>query len=205
MKLLDIVQEYQNIPVFSVLDLEKMAPGFERENLLNWQKKGILVRFRNGWYGLSGKVRSEAELYFVANKIYRPSYISLESAMAYYGWIPEAVFTVTSITTRKTNAFDTPVGMLRYRNLKPSLFFGYKVESMNGLRIKIAEPEKTLLDFLYLRPDLRDIEAFEGLRLNLTTIKKQLDMSKLAVYTALFDAPTLSQKLEFIHTLLEDA
>lgn len=205
MKLLDIVQAYQNIPVFSVLDLEKMAPGFERENLLNWQKKGILVRFRNGWYGLSGKVRSEAELYFVANKIYRPSYISLESAMAYYGWIPEAVFTVTSITTRKTNAFDTPVGMLRYRNLKPSLFFGYKVESMNGLRIKIAEPEKALLDFLYLRPDLRDIEAFEGLRLNLTTIKKQLDMGKLAVYTALFDAPTLSQKMEFIHTLLEDA
>lgn len=205
MKLLDIVQEYQNIPVFSVLDLEKIAPGFERENLLNWQKKGILVRFRNGWYGLSGKVRSEAELYFVANKIYRPSYISLESAMAYYGWIPEAVFTVTSITTRKTNAFDTPVGMLRYRNLKPSLFFGYKVESMNGLRIKIAEPEKTLLDFLYLRPDLRDIEAFEGLRLNLTTIKKQLDMSKLAVYTALFDAPTLSKKIELIHTLLEDA
>jgi len=204
MKILDFVQTFHSVPVFSVLDIQKNFPGFESENLLNWQKKGYLVRVRNGWYSLSDSIRSLHDLYYVANKIYHPSYISLESALSHYGWIPEAVFSVTSVTTLKTKAFESPVGSFFYRTMKPDLFFGYKILSADGLNIKIAEPEKTLLDFFYFRTDLHDLEDVASFRLNLMDIKNTLDMDKLAAYASLFQSKTLDKKVELLKTVLSN-
>ncbi|MBK6997844.1 MAG: hypothetical protein IPH31_24255 [Lewinellaceae bacterium] len=124
---------FRRVPVFSIAEIEKYFPGFERENLLNWQKKGDLLRIRNGWYSISGTIKTLEHAYFVANKIYSPSYISLESALAHFGWIPEAVFTFTSVTTLKTNVFDTPKGRYRYATVKPSLFLATKFCRLMGM------------------------------------------------------------------------
>lgn len=204
MKILDFTQTFREFPVFSTSEIEKRYPGFERENLQNWQKKGYLRRIRNGWYGLSDGVRSLADLYFVSNKIYAPSYISLESALAHYGWIPEGVFLVTAITTLKTANFDTVVGHFRYSSVKPSLFFGYKILTENGRGIKIAEPEKALLDFLYFHPELREPEDFEAFRLNLFQMKASLDLKKTQDYASLFDSKTLNARLLTFQKLLDD-
>lgn len=194
MNLLDFLDRFRKTPAFSVREVEQLYPGFERENLLNWQKKGKIVRIRNGWYSVTGRITGEEHLYWVANKIYSPSYVSLETAFAYYGWIPEAVFTVTSISTRKTQAFDTPVGRFRYSSMKPSLFFGYRLLRHEGYGTKIAEPEKALLDYLYLHPKMATIEDFEALRLNLVQMRNDIDREKLDAYCLLFDSHSLSER-----------
>ena len=103
MNIFQFSKTFQGVPVFSIRDTQKYFPAFERENLLNWQKKGWLQRIRNGWYSLAGEIQTLEQTYFVANKIYAPSYISLESALAHYGWIHEGVFTITSVSTLKTS------------------------------------------------------------------------------------------------------
>lgn len=163
-----------------------------------------MVRVRNGWYSLTDRARSLDDLYFVANKIYHPSYVSLESALSHYGWIPEGVFSVTSVTTLKTNTFNTPLGAFFYRSMKPGLFFGYTILQREGLRIKIAEPEKTLLDFFYFRSDLRDWDDLASFRLNLWDIKHTVDMDKLSAYASLFQSSVLDKKVDLLKTALQN-
>lgn len=205
MKILEFLQTFREFPAFSTAEIEKRYPGFERENLQNWQKKGYLRRIRNGWYSLSDGIRSLADLYFVSNKIYAPSYISLESALGHYGWIPEGVFLITAVTTQKTANFDSVVGHFRYASVKPSLFFGYSILTENGRGIKMAEPEKALLDFLYFHPELREPEDFEAFRLNLFQMKATLNWQKTQDYAALFDSKALGARLLTFQKLLDDA
>ncbi|HRD82715.1 MAG TPA: hypothetical protein PLL53_18270 [Saprospiraceae bacterium] len=195
MILINFLERFKKTPAFSVREVEQLYPGFERENLLNWQKKGHIIRVRNGWYSVKGRIATEEQLYWVANKIYSPSYVSLETAFAHYGWIPEAVFTITSISTRKTQVFDTPIGHFRYSSVKPSLFFGYRLLMPDGYGTKIAEPEKALLDFLYLRPKIATIADFEGLRLNLDQMRNDIDQNKLEAYCSLFDSQSLTERV----------
>lgn len=202
MNFLAFTKIFHNIPVFSIAEIEKYFPGFERENLLNWQKKGYLLRIRNGWYSISGAIQTLEHAYYVANKIYSPSYISLESALAHYNWIPEGVFTFTSVSTLKTTLFDTPKGHFRYATVKPSLFFGYKILFVEGRGIKMAEPEKALLDFLYFHPKVREAADFESYRFNLAQMREDLNPEKLEEYASLFNSPAMSKRLSNFKIIL---
>lgn len=205
MNILDFLDRFRKTPAFSVREVEQLYPGFERENLLNWQKKGHIIRIRNNWYSVAGCIATEQQLYWVANKIYRPSYVSLESALAYYGWIPEAVFTVTSISSRKTQAFDTPVARFRYASVKPALFFGYRLLDVEGYGAKIAEPEKALLDYLYLNPKIATIANFEALRFNLEQMRDDINEEKLNTYCSLVNSHALSERIRVFKNYLYDA
>lgn len=195
MKLLEFLTRFKLTPAFSTRSIELVYPHFERENLLNWQKKGYIVRIRNGWYSVSGRITTERHLYWVANKIYHPSYVSLETAFAFYGWIPEAVFTTTSVSTLKTRVFDTPVGCFRYSSLNPKHFWGYRLIKTDDLGIKMAEPEKALLDFLYLHPKLETKVDFEALRFNTDQMRGQIDREKLLAYNKQFDSVALNKRV----------
>jgi predicted transcriptional regulator of viral defense system len=205
MNILEFLDRFKKRPAFSLREVEQLYPGFERENLLNWQKKGYIIRIRNNWYSVTGRITMEAHLYWVANKIYRPSYVSLETALAYYGWIPEAVFTVTSISTRKTQTFDTPVGHFRYSSVKPALFFGYRLLNTEGYGAKIAEPEKALLDYLYLNPKIATIADFEVLRFNLDQMRNDIDEENLSAYCSLIDSHSLSERVKTFKNYLYHA
>lgn len=196
---------FGNLPVFSTAEIEKRFPGFERENLLNWQKKGYLVKIRNGWYSLSKSVKTLEQAYFMANKIYAPSYLSLQSAFAYYGWIPEGVFSYTSISTRKTILFDTVWGRFTYTSIKSSLFFGYRVIHYDGFRIKMAEPEKALLDFIYFNPKLASKADFESYRFNLIQMQTDIFHEHLEAYRSLFASPIIDRRLFIIKKMIDNA
>ena len=194
-----------DLPVISTAEIDKRFPGFERENLLNWQKKGCLVRVRNGWYSLSRGINTLEQAYFVANKIYAPSYLSLQSAFAHYGWIPEGVFSFTSISTRKTMHFDTPKGRFSYASLKPARFFGYRIITYDGFGIKMAEPEKALLDFLYFHPKATTEADFESYRFNLLQMQTDLNTKQLEDYQSLFASSTLDKRLSVIKKMIDHA
>lgn len=180
--------------VFSTRDIAKEWPGFNYVNLVNWQEKGYLIKLRNTWYAFPDALQSEADLYFAANRLRKPSYISLETALRYYNWIPESVFSITSITTAKPAEWQTPVGHFSYRSIQPRLFFGYQPVKSGNAGFNIAEPEKTLLDFLYFHPEVSQTPDFEGLRLNKEEINKRINMNRLDTYLALIGSPTLEKR-----------
>jgi len=139
--------------IFSFEDIFKWFPESNRQTVKNqlrgWMAKGYLLRLKKNLYFLKEtELKDEFEL---ANRLYEPSYVSLESALNYYGIIPDVLFAVTSVTIKKTQKFKNQFGFFLYRTLKPELFFGWEeVELGEQQFCKIAKPEKALFDFLYL-------------------------------------------------------
>ena len=189
-------------PNFSIREIEKHFPDFDSRRLVEWQKKGFIQKLRNRYYFFSDQQINEAFLYYTANQLYRPSYVSLESALSRYRFIPEGVFQITSCTTLKTNSFSTPVGKFTYRRLKPSLFFGYQLEEWNDHRYAMAEPEKTLIDYLYLHNEVKETDDIEALRWNAAEIKCRISMKTLNSYEAYISSPALSRRLNTLKTYL---
>lgn len=189
--------------VFSTADVAKNYPHFDARRLFEWQQKGYLEKLANRWYRFCDIPLEEAMSWFIANRIYQPSYISLETALSYYGVIPEGVFTVTSITTNKTRGIQTPSGFYQYRAMKPMLFFGYSVIRKNDRPILLADLEKALLDYLYFHPEMAEIEAAKALRFNTDAFYANIDEGKMDTYLAMFESRGLELRAkrfkEFLH------
>ena len=133
--------------------------------------------------------------------MYSPSYISLESALSHYNLIPEGVFTTTSLTTRNTTSFSTPVGSFSFRNVKAALFFGYRLLNIHGHTIKMAEPEKSILDYLYLNK-IDTPKMLEGIRLNESQLNDLFDFKKLHQYGEVFHSKILLQRIQLLKKLI---
>jgi len=195
-------EELKAFPNFSVREIEKHFPGFDSRRLVEWQEKGYIKKLRNRYYYFTDQEVDEPFLYYTANELYHPSYVSLESALSRYGFIPEGVFHITSCTTLKTNSFNTPIGNFTYRHLKPSLFFGYQLEEWNNRRYAMAKPEKTLIDYLYLHNKVKKIADIEALRWNTSEINNRISMEILSRYEAYINSPALSRRLNTLKKYL---
>ena len=187
--------------VFSPNDIRKYFPEFDKKNLVYWQKKGYIKRIRNNYYCFSDTQKSEDFLFYVANSIYNPSYVSLESALSFYGIIPEGVYTITSISTLKTNTFDTDFNRFTYRNIKPNLYFGYNLKNYQNQSFKISNLEKTILDYLYLNPSIKDATDFEHMRWNKIELQK-MNRNLIGDYLKLFDSNALNQRFDHFKSYL---
>jgi predicted transcriptional regulator of viral defense system len=195
---------FKDYPIFSLQDIEKSYPRFNKLNLQNWQKKGYIHKLRSQYYCFTDEQPTEEKKYIIANRIYKPSYVSLETALFYYSLIPEAVFTITSISTLKTNSFKNNAGNFTYNTLGASRFFGYRFVQNELFTFKIAEPEKALLDFLYLKNYITTIDDIVALRLNIVTLKQDFDFQKFCNYANLFNSKVLLRRVELIRKLIYD-
>ena len=196
-------QRMKSFPIFSIREIEKQFPCFDRRRLVEWQEKRYIQKLRNRYYCFTDRRVEEPFLYYTANELYRPSYLSLESALSRYGFIPEGVFRIISCTTLKTCIFETPVGIFGYHHLKANMFFGYRLESWGDHHYTIAEPEKTLIDYLYLHPEIKRLEDFRSLRWNVLTIKEQISMEKLSSYESYIASSALSKRLSVLKEFLD--
>ncbi|RLB99751.1 MAG: hypothetical protein DRH90_19850 [Deltaproteobacteria bacterium] len=183
----------RDFPVFSIADIRAAYGGFDHRRLSEWQKKGYIQKIIKGYYFFSDVDINENRLAAIANQIYKPSYISLETALSHYRLIPENVYMTTSVSTRRTYRFATPLATFSYRTIKPALFFGY---SLMADRIKIAFMEKAILDFLYLNPLVRSEDDFLSLRLNREEILSQMQMERLMNYVQRFNQKRLANTVE---------
>ncbi len=197
MSFLEFQKAFSDYPAISIQEIRKASPGFNPRNLTNWQARGLVKKIRNGWYALAGQRLSQPLLFAIANQVYTPSYVSLESALSWHGFIPEGVFTVTSVSSRKTQTFDGQLGKFTYQALQPMQMTGFRLLEAEGWRFKMAEPEKALLDFLHLHPVYDSPEAIAGLRLNPFTIN-ELNEAKLEDYLALFHNKSLEKRLKLV-------
>ncbi len=173
-------------PVFSRTDLALSGYSILDYQLSLWVKKGYLIRLKNGLYAFSretDKVRAES----VAFLLCQPSYLSLESALAWYGFIPEIVYAYTSVTARITRTFENHWGRFIYRHVKSDLFWGYVERKTEQGPYLIAEPEKALLDYFYLNlARINTDDDFDSIRLNKDEMGKTLDKEKFVTYSKAF-------------------
>lgn len=155
-----------NKPYFTVADLEKIL-GLERNSLYvtlsRLVKSGVLVRLRKNAYKL---FIDYADPEKIANELYFPSYLSFESALSVHSILSQVPYTLTFATPRPSKKITLGEIAVEYRHLKRELFFGYSLKDGKY----IANPEKALLDELYLMSrgkakvdieelDLRDIDS----------------------------------------------
>ena len=194
MRYLELKEHFKDFVLFSLKDIKKIDPGFHRRRFGEWKAKGYIKNIINAYYVFADKKLDEKSLFFIANRIYSPSYISLETALSYYGFIPEAVFAVTAVSTRKTKTFSTSYGEMIYKHIHPRYFFGYDLVEFEGFRFKIASPEKAILDFLYLNPGLRTAGDMEELRMNTEEVRERIDREKFSGYLQGFGKQTLRDR-----------
>ncbi len=167
-----------------------------RRKLKELQTKGFLIRLKKGFYVFDpdffGRPYSP---YIVANLLYGPSYISMESALSIYQLIPERVEAITSVTTQKNKIFETPIGLFTYHHLSPTLYpEGFtSLQTADNRNYLVATPEKALLDLFCLKfknsskPNKRDVRLAleEDLRINmaeLAKVTKKENLKSLSVH-----------------------
>lgn len=203
MRFLEFKKNLEKFTIFSINDIKKIDSGFYRSRLNDWQKKGYIKKIRRGFYAFSDIKLDERQIFLMANKIYSPSYVSLDTALGSYGLIPEGVYSVTSISTRKTKEFDTTLGSFFYRNVKSQIFFGYSLARSGDQEYKIAEIEKAVLDYFYLNPAMSDEDSFTEWRFNFREFKAGADMEKFQKYLKAFGNEKMAKRVERFLTFME--
>ncbi len=168
---------------------------------------GLLIRLKKGTYALKTDLPSELE---IANRLYRPSYVSFEYALAYWGIIPEMPYAITSATTKPTRQFIVNGKGFMYFTIKLEAYTGYQLinvnlsnlgkrdnyylsESINNdtNRCLLAEPEKALVDYLYF-VSLGKKQLSDRLYIRAGSLNK----TKLKVYAAMYNRKKLSQLIK---------
>lgn len=157
--------------------------------ILNNVKSGLFVKLRNNFYTIKD---SNPDYSFIANTLYQPSYVSLETALSHYKIIPEVVYGTTSITTKAPREFKTPIGNFTYQHIKIEAFTGYRLQEIDRYKALVAEPEKALADYLYFVA-LKKISLNDRLKL------KNINKAKLIEYAKLFKRPGMLKLINQIY------
>ena len=114
---------------------------------------GEIIHVRRGLYCLATKYRPKGiNVYALAQYVYGPSYVSLESALSWHGWIPEAVHSITSASYKKSRQFETPLGLFSYDRIAQKVFYSEvkRLTDETGNVFFMASPLKALADYVYV-------------------------------------------------------
>ncbi len=150
--------------------------------LTRYKQAGYLASPRRSVYYLVGEVE---DTYKIANKIYYPSYVSLDSALSKYNCIPETVYTITSVTTKATREFTDDQTVYRYYRIKKEAFTGYHKEGDTLW----ADPEKAVVDYLYF-------VALGKRKLNDRLDMRRINKKKVLFYTKIINNKRLSNLIK---------
>ena len=162
------ISEIGTIPATTSI-IESLYPELKSANKkVTWlEKQGVIIRLKRGLYVInpecSGKTLS-SEL--IANHLYTPSYISMSTALRYYGLIPEAVYVHQSMTVKHPRSFQTPVGNYDYKYISRKSFpIGVRSMYKDNYAFLIASPEKALCDLIansskVILRYMKDVEAY---------------------------------------------
>lgn len=206
-----IIKDYTEAPISRHLILELLSkyqsPNDKISELL---KSKELISIRRGLYTIGPKMDLPSpEPFLIANHLRGPSYVSLESALSYWNMIPERAYEISSVTTKTSKLYKTPVGRYSYKQLKtPYYSYGIKnIEYSPKQTILIASSEKALCDKIVLTPkiNLRSIKQTkefltEDLRMD-SEVLSTLDTKVMALWIK--NAPKKNSLKMLIKTLIE--
>lgn len=202
MTYIQFYNQWHKFACFSTQQVKAIYPHFNRSNYYQWQQSGQIVSLRQGWYAFADYQSQADYARYFAGKIYAPSYISLHSALHFYGIIPEAVVEITSVTTQKTIRFTNPFASYSYQTIQPKLFFGYDAKTLSdGKTYMMATPEKALLDLLYLYPQYNTAQDLLELRLDDEWMRDFLNRERLNDYLKRINCKALTQRVNKLLSL----
>lgn len=180
---METLEQLGVIPVdYSVLRSLFSDYSFPQNKIANLEREGKIIRLKRGQYIVSDKISRELispEL--IANHIYGPSYVSMESALRFYGLIPEQVFSVRSMTTNRSRRFTNSIGIFEYITVNERYYsVGIKQQIVEDrYTFLIASPEKALCDMITATPRLKlqsvkamQIYLEEDLRFDITRLEE---------------------------------
>lgn len=202
MEFSELVEIIQDEPVFEtgILLAGDANPREIRRQLSRWRQAGKIYQLRRGLYCLAPPFQKQKpHPYLVANRLIPASYVSLQSALAYYGMIPEYVPVTTSVTTSRPAQWETPLGNFDFRRIQVGFFYGYQLVGLDKKQQAfIASPEKALLDLVYLEPggDMFDYL----LELRLSSLNR-LDWQLLERLAIKLEKPKLLRAIKVIREL----
>jgi len=164
-KLTGTVLEKSETGIFTLMELARWVGGSSNRRfalLKRALKSGEVIRIHRGLYCLGSKyLRQKPDPLVLAQRIYGPSYISLETALSYHGWIPEAVYAITSASMDRSREFETPLGQFSLTRIPQKVFYKEvtRVEKEGGSKNEqgfhisesflMASPLKALADYVY--------------------------------------------------------
>jgi len=143
-------------PVFTNADVSTSVPGsdYSRHGLVKRAiAEGEILNIRRGLYCLAPPYRKgPVSVFAVSQRVYGPSYVSMETALSYHGWIPEAVYACTCASFHNGKDFDTPLGLFSYKRVPQKTFFAEverRVDQDDNVFF-MASPAKALADYVYV-------------------------------------------------------
>ena len=180
---------------FTLRDIKNLFPEENektiKNNLVRWLSKGYFARLRRDLYEFTERgAEVKVPDMYTANRMYEPSYVSLETALSIYSIIPDIAAGVTSVTTRSTRTFQNKYGSFFYRTCKSEAFTGYRLMLYDGFKVHIADREKALVDFLYYRLRSGYPLDFSEERFNKKVLKK-ISWKNAIYYAGLFNKKTI--------------
>jgi predicted transcriptional regulator of viral defense system len=178
-------------------------PNNVRRQLVRWVAAGKMYQLRRGLYTLAPPYqKTKPHPFLIANRLVEPSYVSLQSALAHYGLIPEYVAVVTSVTTDRPIQMETPLGHYQFQHIQSDWFLGFAPRRVEGgQEVFLAAPEKALLDLVYLQPGGDELAYLRALRLqNLD----QLNQDMLWKLANELGKPKLRRATENILTIMKE-
>lgn len=203
------LKNYTQAPISHHVVME-MLSEYSRPNdkISELLKSGQLIALRRGLYVAGPETDLPIpDSILLANHLRGPSYVSLESALSYWGMIPERVFEVSSVTLKTSKIYDTPIGRFTYRHLDaPYYSFGVqRVQLATDQMAMIASPEKAICDKIVLTSGvlLRSINQTmdfltEDLRIDIEQLQ---NLSVVIIESWIEDAPKRSSLQMLVNTL----
>jgi len=177
------------------------------QKVRNLEISGKIIRLKRGLYVVDPKIsRIPLSTELIANHLYAPSYVSMQTALRYYGLIPEAVYTTQSMTMKHSRNFDTPIGRFDYQMITREAFsVGITYINKQNHSFLIATPEKALCDLIANSPKvnlryLKDVETYleEDIRMDIEELKK-MDIAIFENYAQVGKkAPSIKTLIKYI-------
>ena len=185
MKFAELLAVVGDEPVFEtgLLLSGDRDPADVRRQLSRWVAHDRVYQLRRGLYALAPPyAKTLPHPFLVANHLARGSYVSLQSALAHHGLIPEHVPVTTSVTTGRPGRWSNPFGRFEYHHLRKTLFGDCRLEPLGGgQHAFVAKPAKALADLVHLVPGADSREYLDTLRLDVEAIGDlDTDASRLA-------------------------
>jgi predicted transcriptional regulator of viral defense system len=171
--------------------------------LSRWKNANKVYQLRRGLYTLAPPYQKiNPHPFLVANRMILASYVSLQSALAYYSMIPEYVPVTTSVTTGRPSHWKTSIGIFNFRHIQVDFFYSYQLVDLGEKQQAfIATPEKALLDLVYLESGGDSLDYLAELRLeNLN----RLNLQSLERLARRINKPKLMRAAESIRELANE-
>lgn len=156
---METLRTYSLVPITQNVLQERMVEyQSPKDKLSRLTREGTLLRLKRGLYSVPGSITGQhLSRELIANHLYGPSYVSFESALSYYGLIPERVYVQKSATLKRRKEYNTPIGLFQYIHIPEDYYpIGLKLELIEDSYAYImATPEKAICDLILSTSGLR--------------------------------------------------